>query len=247
MTRPDDDAPKTTALHDALRADTPDELDTQIGLGALERYDDAIRTVKVDESESIIGWWRRQPEDVVEALLDAMRRRDESAVEIIEEETETSGVELLGALIRDDDVHGGKWIYEEVVRDHLNAVRAANAADEDGETPSVRAALTGLSNDDTSSTVGATAVANDTAHLERAAYAGARSIVAEWEHRAWGPRAIAELVAALRRSNEDDVARATRGSTGGASADLVENLRDETTRAHYARLVTQIASTTTTS
>ena len=161
MTRPDDDAPKTTALHDALRADTPDELDTQIGLGALERYDDAIRTVKVDESESIIGWWRRQPEDVVEALLDAMRRRDESAVEIIEEETETSGVELLGALIRDDDVHGGKWIYEEVVRDHLNAVRAANAADEDGETPSVRAALTGLSNDDTSSTVGATAVAND--------------------------------------------------------------------------------------
>ena len=45
-----------------------------------------------------------------------MRRRDESAVEIIEEETETSGVELLAALIRDDDVHGGKWIYEEVVR-----------------------------------------------------------------------------------------------------------------------------------
>ena len=120
-----------------------------------------------------------------------MRRRDESAVEIIEEETETSGVELLGALIRDDDVHGGKWIYEEVVRDHLNAVRAANAADADGETPSVRAALTELSDDDISSTVGATAVANYAAHLERAAYAGARSIVAEWEHRPWGPRAIA--------------------------------------------------------
>ena len=246
MTKPDD-APKATALRDALRAETPDALDTEIGLGALERYDDAIRTVKADQSETITEWWRRQPEDVVEALLDAMRRRDESSVRIVEEETETSGADLVGALIRDEEVAGGRWIYEEVVRDQLNAVRAANAADADGETPSVRAALTGLNQDDISTSVGTTAVTNYTAHLERTAHAGACAIVSEWEHLPWGPRAIAELVTALRRSNEDDVARATRDSTGGASADLVAILRDDTTRAHYARLVTQIASEQTTS
>ena len=219
----------------------------QIGARAIRRDDEALRAVKLEQCNAIVAWWRNQPDDVVEAMLDAMRRRDEGAVQITEEETGTSGIELLAALVADDDLNDGRSTYEHVIRDQLNAVRAANAADEEGEAPAVRAALTGLDDDEISATVGTAAVTEYTAHHKRVAYAEAREIVAEWEHRAWGPRAIEELVAALERTHGAEVARATRDSAGGPAADLVEIIRDEATRALYARLVTRIAGANTTS
>ena len=247
MTAPDDDTQArlatSTALHEALQAEAPDDLDGQIGGAAVARYEATLRTARIDASEPIIAWWSRQPEDVVEAMLDAMRRRDEGIVEDVEHETETAGLALLAELVRDDDTsHGGKWIYNEVIRDQLNAVRAANAAEGDGDMPSVRAALTGLDDDDVSTRLGTVALTSYTERLERTAYAGAREIVTEWEHLPWGTRAIAELVAALHRTDGYEVAIATRESSGGAAADLTEILRNDTTRALYARLVTRVAN-----
>ena len=244
MTAPDDEtrAGPATPLHEALHAGDPDRLDEEIGGAAVARYEAALRTARIDASEPIIAWWSRQPEDVVEAMLDAIRRRDEAIVEDVGLETETAGLALLAELIRDDDTsHGGKWIYDEVIRDQLNAVRAAKAAHGDGDMPSVRAALTGLDDDSVSTLLGDRALANYAERLERLAYAGAREVVTEWEALPWGTRAIAELVVALQRTDGHEVAIATRESTGGAGADLTEILRNDTTRALYARLVTRIA------
>ena len=133
-----------SALDTALRATAVDELDERIGEAAVAGYEEAVTQAALGASETILAWWRAQPPDVVEAFLDDLRERDENAIVHVEELTETSGIELLGELLRDTGDDNGRQTYERAMRRHLNAIRAENAVPADSETPAFDAALATL-------------------------------------------------------------------------------------------------------
>lgn len=69
----------------------------------------------------------------------------------------------------------------------------------------------------------------------------ADSIVRGWAGRPWGKRAIQEIVATLTDNHTEEVLEATKESTGGFHADLIEIIRNDKTRELYTLLVTRMA------
>lgn len=130
-----------TALDTALRATPVDELDERIGEAAVTEYEETVTKATLDASEAILSWWRAQDPLVVEQLLDALREREANAVFHLEELTETTGIALLGELLRDSGMNNGRWAYEREIRHRLDTIRAESKVADDSETPGLDAAL----------------------------------------------------------------------------------------------------------
>ena len=237
----EDGRQRTTALDTALRETPVDELDERIGESAICAYEETVTKAALDASEPILGWWRSQGPDVVEAFLDELRADESTALLHLEELTETSGLELLGELIRDTGPNNGRETYEHRIRHHLDTVRAENAVASDSETPALDAALATLHGNEITTTFGLDATAAYCWQIGHAEHQAAMKIVNDWRHRPWGARAIEELVATLENDHPEEIEEATRLSAGGAANDLVAILRNDTTRELYERLVTRRA------
>ena len=185
-------------------------------------------------------WWRKQPPEVVDASLDAMRQRDQIAFAHVEKLTEKTGVELFADVVREDGMNGGRWVYEHENRDRLNATRAESAGTNDSETPGLNAALGDLDEDLISPGFGLKATQGYTVRGACAEHEATVEIVGEWLRRPQGVLAMKELVAMLENDHPKEIANATRARAGGAKADLIQILRDETSREIYERLVTRL-------
>lgn len=234
-------ARKTHSLDDALAAKPYEEIDNRIGDRALSTYEETVAAARANACEAIVSWWREQPPEVVDELIDAMRERDQIVVENMQAGTAKDGVELLAELIAEDGMNGGRWVYEREMEHRLTMLRAAGACDDGFDKPSIHAALAGLSEDETSRAFGIIATKMFVAEVIVHERDEADSIVRGWAGRPWGKRAIQEIVATLTDNHTEEVLAATEKSTGGAHADLVEILRDDTTRELYTLLVTRIA------
>ena len=186
-----------------------------------------------------------QPPDVVEAFLDELRERDENAIIHVEELTETSGIELLGELLRDTGDGNGRQTYERAMRRKLDAIRAENAVPADSDTPALDAALATLDERTIAHELGIGATAEYATRVARAEHEAGLEIVSRWRRRPKGRDAIIELVATLENDHPEEVENATRTSRGGPGNDLVAILGDETTRELYERLVTRLAAAKT--
>ena len=170
-----------------------------------------------------------------------MRERDQIAVERMEEKTGKTGLELLAALLREDGMNGGRWVYEREIEHRLTTLRATAAGDDGIEKPMIAAALAGLNPDAISNSFGVKATKHYATRIAHEEHHEAGEIVRRWNARPWGKRAVEEIVATLTDNHAEEVLAATEGSTGGAYADLIEILRDETTRELYTLLVTRMA------
>ena len=231
-----------TALDTALRATALDELDERIGEAAVAGYEETVTRAALGASETILAWWRAQPPDVVEAFLDELRERDENAIVHVEELTETSGIELLGELLRDAGEGNGRQTYERAMRRKLDAIRAENAVPADSETPALDAALATLDERTIAHELGVGATIEYATRIARAEHEAGLEIVRRWRRRPKGRDAIIELVAELENTQPEEVENATPTSRGGPDNDLVAILGDETTRELYERLATRLAA-----
>ena len=63
----------TDALDLALRRANLAELDEQIGPEAFGAYIDALHETLDTATQDILEWWRHQPPEVVEAMIEALR------------------------------------------------------------------------------------------------------------------------------------------------------------------------------
>ena len=231
----------TPSLDAALAAAPPEEIDARVGDRALATYEETVNAARTQAAERIVEWWREQPAEVVDELIDALRRRDQIAVEHMEEHTTKRGVELLAALLREDGMNGGRWVYEREMEHRLTTLRARRICNDGIDKPMIAAALDGLSEDDVSRAFGVLATKNYEARVTAEARKEAATIARGWHGRPWGKRAIEEIVATLTDNHTAEVLDATVTSSGGAYEDLIEIIRNPTTRELYTLLVTRLA------
>ena len=110
----------TDALDRALRRANRAELDEQIGPGAFATYVDALDELNHSATQNILEWWRNQPPEVVDAMLDALRDRDAPhTVKKTEAETGRTGLTLLEELIALGLAESGLTGYEDEITQRL--------------------------------------------------------------------------------------------------------------------------------
>ena len=110
----------TDALDRALQRANRAELDTQIGPGAFATYVDALDELNHSATQNILEWWRNQPPEVVDAMLDTLRDRDAPhTVKKTEAETGRTGLALLEELIALGLAESGLTGYEDEITQRL--------------------------------------------------------------------------------------------------------------------------------
>ena len=131
-------------LSEALRAGDLNDLDERIGPEAVSQYEERLAAARLDGSDAIIDWWKKQPANVTATMLAALRKRWPDVVAKVENETRTRGIELLEALVRDDGPDGGRRAYELEIMALLNAAAGSDDAPQGPPVDPIATALAGL-------------------------------------------------------------------------------------------------------
>ena len=227
-----------TALRAVVDGADPDDLERRIGAAALDEYATRVTKAEDEASETIVHWWRRQPDDAVHDLIEGIRAEAPTRMELIEDWTGLEGADLVAEILRDGGASGARAAYERRITAVLTDLRTARDRARDVD-PEIRyaGAVAGLDANAISGRIGFAALDHYTSRVAEVEYAAGTEIVRQWQMLPGGTDNVVAVLEVLERDHPEDYANAIRTAAGGPNAKLIAVLRDETMRPLYERLV----------